>query len=278
MSRLCKLLGVAGMVVLICTAFAVAGAERTTQVNVDRTANDAEAEVNYVTVGDRDDFVELSEDDVEWVALEASEAHGVLETREAINIKPVDIEPIDIDDVLCAISYPGNNIAFTTIAKGMRSGFGWCGDPPNGPPWELCAQVYPPPPLLCRLPSRPAFESVIYDKCVWEDFWNAHDYMGVEMPEVDFDQYVVVAVVLGERSLCTYEVNIASIKISKCGLVVRITECVRMEAMPFRVNPYHFVKFPRSCFGHGRKICFDHGAPILHEKVEKLPIKLEKEE
>lgn len=200
--------------------------------------------------------------------------------REVIEITPEELADYGLADaaddlereVPCLQTVDGY-IAFRTIAKGKWSGMGWCG--PEPPDTSPCLSVYPPPPYLCVIPSRPAFESVIRDWCTWEDFWYTHwihDTHVTPPPAVDFDNYLVIAVVLGERENCGYEVTIRSIQLTECGARVRITECVQMGTEPRTVNPYHFVMVPKSCIPFSRRVCFDHGSILpVEEAVEVLP-------
>ncbi|MCK4658969.1 MAG: hypothetical protein KAV82_05550 [Phycisphaerae bacterium] len=247
-----RVLGIASMVVLMCTALCVAGPGKSAVVDSPQTmVNDDALEV--VTVENLDDFVVVTNE----------------EEMIGAGFDPIPIDPNP--QLACVMSYPDNYIRFQTIAKGKRSAFGWCGDPPAGPPWEMCAELYPPPPLICKIPACPAFESVIRNECMWEDFWAAHYfYNNSTPPDINFDNYVVIAVVLGERNQCSYQVNIASIQLTDCGLVVRITECTRLHSTPFRVNPYHFVKIPKACLPCGRRICFDHGKILTPIEVEAI--------
>jgi hypothetical protein len=165
-------------------------------------------------------------------------------------------------------------VAFSTIVKGKWSAFGWCTNEP--PDMQPCRIPFPPPPILCVLPARPSFEGVIRDQCVWEDFWAAHSFIDSSWPPVpppvDFTNYIVIAVVLGERQQCGWEVTIQSIQLTDCGAIIRITECVQTESVQRRVNPYHFVKVARSCIPFNIRACFDHGGPIPIPEPEPEPI------
>ena len=195
-----------------------------------------------------------------WTRVSGSDAEAV---PEAVVVAPEDLEALgyaaDVaptPEVACLMTSDGY-MGFQTVAQGKWSAFGWCDDedPWMGP----CLELWPSA-TLCVSPSRPVFESVIRDECVWEDFWTAHSFTTETPPPlIDFDDYVVIAVVLGERDNCGWEVTITSIQLTGCGVKVSVSECLQLWVEDRVVNPYHFVKLPRSCLPFWRRVCFDHG-------------------
>ncbi|MCK4340464.1 MAG: protease complex subunit PrcB family protein [Phycisphaerae bacterium] len=246
-SRVWRGLAVCSLAVLVCTAFAL------NDQNVQTT--DKATEVIAPEPQSSDDCIAVTHEELMEMG------YG-----------QIDIEP---HQVACVMTVDGY-MRFQTVAKGKWSAFGWCG--PGDPDMSPCACVYPPL-KLCILPSRPSFESVIRDVCVWEDFWAAHSFgpMPTPPPEIDFDNYAVIAVVLGERDSCGYEVTITSIRLTDCGVRVRINECVQLWCTPRIVNPYHFVKIPKSCIPFSRRICFDHGGLEPAVAIERKALSSELE-
>lgn len=176
-----------------------------------------------------------------------------------------EIEPV----VPCEMDLQGH-LGFDTVAQGKWSGFGWCDEyiPDMGP----CRSMYPSF-WLCFLPSRPHFECVIRDECVWADFWDAHQIGPFQTPppDIDFENYVVIAVVLGMRDNCGYEVEITSIRETDCGVQVTISECLQTNTESRMVNPYHFVKIPKACVPYSKRVCFYHGGKLPEYEGEPLP-------
>lgn len=234
--RLWKTLALVGTAVLACTLLAL-------------TARATEGQTQELTPAKAvEPPAERTIDDCMTVTVEELEAlgHGTgLPAAASV-----------IEDVPCLMSSQGY-MGFQTVAKGKWSAFGWCYN--YTPDMSPCLEAYPPL-YLCVLPARPTFAGVIRDQCTWLDFWTAHSFdIATRPPNVDFDNYAVIAVVLGERDNCGWFVNIESIQLTDCGVKVRITECLQMGVEDRVVNPYHFVKIPKSCIPFGRNICFDHG-------------------
>lgn len=166
--------------------------------------------------------------------------------------------PDDIDPVVPCLMTVEGEMAFTTIAQGKWSAFGWCSD--NSPNMDPCLCAGPPV-WVCVWPNEPHFEAVIRDECVWADFWAAHQFgpFGTPPPAVDFDNYVVIAAVLGMRDNCGYEVEISSIRQTECGVQVTVVECLQLYCQAREVNPFHFVKIPKTCVPYTTRVCFYHG-------------------
>lgn len=177
----------------------------------------------------------------------------------------------DIEPVVPCLQTVDGYMAFQTIAQGKWSGFGWCDEylPDTGP----CRSQFPPV-WVCAIPATPHFECVIRDECVWEDFWVAHQIgpFGTPPPDIDFDNYIVIAVVLGMRDNCGYEVEIAAIRATDCGVRVMVLETLLLNTEPRMVNPFHFVKIPKSCVPYRKRVCFDHGSDVFpEEEAEVFP-------
>ena len=110
----------------------------------------------------------------------------------------------------------GKNIPFTTIEGGQISGFGgYCNmplDPPEAAPGG--------PPCHAEV-AQPAIEAVIRDTCAWESLWAEHvsiDPSEPPAPIIDFDRFVVVAVIAGPRPNGCYETAITKITKNDGGL------------------------------------------------------------
>ena len=176
----------------------------------------------------------------------------------------------EIDPVVPCLMDLQGRMGFNTIAQGKWSGFGWCAE--YVPDMSPCLSSKPPL-WLCYVVSRPHFECVIRDECVWTDFWEAHQIGPAETlpPYVDFENYIVIAVVLGMRDNCGYEVEITSIRETDCGVQVTISECVQVNSEDRMVNPYHFVKIPKSCIPYSRRVCFYHGGKLQEAEPEPFP-------
>lgn len=186
-------------------------------------------------------------------------------SRDALVASGVMSDEID-PEVACAQTVDGY-MAFQTVAQGKWSNFGWCDEsPPDTGPWW---SMYPPM-WVYAIPSQPHFECVIRDECVWAVFWAAHyvGAVGTPPPDIDFDNYVVIAVVLGMRDNCGYEAEIAAIRATDCGVQVMVNEALLLHSQPRMVNPYHFVKIAKDCVPYSTRLCFYHGAIMVPEIEE----------
>jgi hypothetical protein len=161
---------------------------------------------------------------------------------------------------------------FDTVAKGQFSNFGdFCfGSGPASAP-EACPISETQPPCYACI-AEPHLEAILRDACMWQDFWAEHQ-PGTSPPIVDFDRYVVVAVISGIRPDGCYGIEITQITgnglaSSECDLerTIHMRERVPCphEACPDVVtNPYHFVKVCREFLPPGATVCFDHCRPFV---------------
>ena len=153
----------------------------------------------------------------------------------------------------------GKMVRFTTIAGGQISGFGdYCGLPLNSPDGVGSGN-------WCHAAvAQPALSAVIREGCAWESFWAEHVsnfFPPTPAPEIDFNRYVVVAVISGPRPNGCYGVAIRRI-VARHGMrTVRIVEgvpCPGSLCTQVVTNPFHFVQVPRAAMPPEVPVCFDN--------------------
>ena len=167
---------------------------------------------------------------------------------------------------------PPQSLPFETVACGLISGFGgYCeGLPPDQPAVDPkgIEDYAAPPGWPCFADfARPRFEAIIRDQCAWQDLWQQHGSVIVPappIPEVDFDQYVVVAVIAGPRPNGCYSIGIADVYETSWGRLIEVHErvpCPEEQCWQVITNPYHFVKVDRRYLPYNVPIGFAHGLP-----------------
>lgn len=156
-------------------------------------------------------------------------------------------------------------LSFQTIDQGSYSGFGdYCETGLAQQAAELESVPFTPLGPCYAKVAMPAFEGVIRDECVWNDFWAAHTdnvFPPPPPPAVDFDKYAVIAVVSGTRPNGCYGMEIASVTSEKCGVVVRVREivpCAGQGCTLALTNNYHFVKICKTLVPFETPLCFEH--------------------
>ena len=107
--------------------------------------------------------------------------------------------------------------SFETIDQGQHSGFGslkdevaarslrYTGSSSNG---KCYAEV-----------ANPQFEAIIREERLWADFWEEHtstQFRPPPLPEVDFEQFVVVVAISGTRTNDCFGMEIAAISEGPC--------------------------------------------------------------
>lgn len=161
--------------------------------------------------------------------------------------------PADEDENLC--------YGFTTIAWGAISGVG-----------DFCAALdgplttHPPaqePPCVAPV-STPQVEVIIRNPCAWEEFWSEHvswHFPQPPAPEVDFDRFVVAAVVLGSRPTSCYGLAITRISGDQDSRKIHVREFIPCEDSvcgQIITNPFHFVQVCRELLPFEAPIAFEH--------------------
>lgn len=150
--------------------------------------------------------------------------------------------------------------AFSTVDQGQYSGFGYyCGNPI---PYSGGGGAGPGP--CYASVARPSFEAIIREECHWLDFWEKHTdnvWPPPPAPSIDFDKYVVIAVVLGNRPSGCYGVEINQISGDGCGRKIHIRERVPCsgELCTLAItNPFHYIKVCKSFLPFDVPTCFEH--------------------
>ncbi len=151
---------------------------------------------------------------------------------------------------------------FNTIAIGQYSGFGYyCGAPLNDPSPDPSTD--PAPPCYTAV-AQPEFEAVIRGECAWIDFWTAHTsniFPPPPVPDVDFDRFVVIALVAGPRPDGCRGIEVTQIVNDGCGTKVLMRErvpCPGEACTDAITNPFHFVKVCKQFVPFERPVCFEH--------------------
>ncbi len=89
----------------------------------------------------------------------------------------------------------------------------------------------------------------------WAELWRAHCANLLprpEVPEVDFEQWMVVGVIVGERRSGGYGVEIVGCTAKEGGLLVEAIETRPTPGQPATMaltSPFHFVRMPRATGG-----------------------------
>lgn len=159
--------------------------------------------------------------------------------------------------------------SFTTIAKGQHSGFGdFCGGTGGYTPDDTaCLQADTAPPCFACV-AQPEFEAIIRNECAWTDLWTQHTsnvWPPPPVPSVDFDKFVVVAVISGTRPDGCFEIEITKItgSSSPCAnRTIHVRErvpCPKGEACPdVLTNNFHFIKVCKDFLPFKIPTCFEH--------------------
>lgn len=112
---------------------------------------------------------------------------------------------------------------------------------------------------------------VIRDPGFWASFWAQHSSNTQPPPQIDFTQYVVVAVVQGPQSSGGGP-NIVINRVLRSGwpspaantpptVTFEVIDDERPGALTIITNPYHIVAVPRTCVPPTANITFRHLAP-----------------
>jgi hypothetical protein len=153
--------------------------------------------------------------------------------------------------------------SFTTIDQGNYSGFGYYCDGTGGSSGGTPSNDTPPP---CYADvAMPEFEAIIRNECAWIDFWTGHTdnmFPPPPPPTVDFDKYVVVAVISGTRPTGCYGIEITHIDNAGCGRTIHVRERVPCPSGELctdaLTNNFHFIKVCKEFLPFEVPVCFDH--------------------
>jgi hypothetical protein len=174
-------------------------------------------------------------------------------------------------------------LPFQTIDEGSYSGFG-------GHCWDAwtardAAALHELPRLAGRPVgngpcyagvARPAFEAVIRNECAWLDLWTEHTFDDGSLPPwIDFERFVVLAVIKGPGSGCS-GIEISAITEDGSGArrvhVRQERPCYRIDCLALS-NPYHFVMVPVEFLPYEAPIAFvhdDHSPDCITKKVRRF--------
>jgi hypothetical protein len=168
---------------------------------------------------------------------------------------------------------PPQTIPFETIEAGLLSGYAY-GCSPDAPDTPLSEPL-----LLDEFPQAgdnwPCFADfadasltmVIRNPCIWETVWEDHvsNIMPPPpVPPVDFSQYVVIAIVAGQRPNLCYAMVVIEIYATPYAQVVQLQEripCPGETCWQVVANPYHFVKVEKQYLPLSMPVCFNYKFP-----------------
>ncbi len=159
--------------------------------------------------------------------------------------------------------------SFQTIEQGGISGFGYYCDGYSADPrdahQEALHEVHHSVLWPCYADvAQPRFESIIRDECVWIDYWNEHASLWEPpppVPEIDFDRYVVVAVIAGWRPNSCYGMQITHITGNPYCRKIHVRErvpCPGEMCLQVITNPYHFIRVCKEFLPYDVPVCFEH--------------------
>ncbi|MCB9858486.1 MAG: hypothetical protein H6818_22645 [Phycisphaerales bacterium] len=203
---------------------------------------------------------------VSGVVIGAAPPKNELPAR-APNIKDtIAVTALYTEDDPIPMPWPPGSVCFDfeTVSAGQHSGFGgYCGAPlpPVGP-------IAPgPDDGICRASvAQPALCAVIRDVCAWEDLWGRHvSFIDPQppAPDVDFDRYVVVAVIAPPRPNGCYSMAID--RITRHGDVrkVHVVEYVpcsdpNVACTQVITNAHHFIKVCKRFLPPEIPVCFEN--------------------